>query len=345
MNRAALRRAAPFACLIASRHERPGHRRRRLHRQRHGRAPAGERAQRHRLRRPLRGPPGRRARRRAARARRHPRRRAALAGPRSGGSTPSCTWPPWPRWPSRSPSPSSTSRRQRRRHRVGARGGAGAPASGGSSSRPPPPSTASPTRSPIDEDAPAGADQPLRPEQARRRAGAGARLPQATAACLRRPALLQRLRRRRRARRGPRPREPPHPARPARRSRAASSSQVFGDDYPTPDGTCVRDYVHVVDLAEAHSPRSSSAGGRAPSTSARASATPCSRSLAAVEAPAASRCGARGAAPPRRPRRAGRLSSARRVLGWRPQHTLGDAVADAWAWMCAHPVGYTGQGA
>ena len=28
--------------------------------------------------------------------------------------------------------------------------------------------------------------------------------------------------------------------------------QIFGDDYPTPDGTCVRDYVHVVDLAEAH---------------------------------------------------------------------------------------------
>jgi len=28
--------------------------------------------------------------------------------------------------------------------------------------------------------------------------------------------------------------------------------QVFGDDYPTPDGTCIRDYIHVVDLADAH---------------------------------------------------------------------------------------------
>jgi UDP-glucose 4-epimerase len=27
---------------------------------------------------------------------------------------------------------------------------------------------------------------------------------------------------------------------------------VFGDDYPTPDGTCIRDYIHVVDLARAH---------------------------------------------------------------------------------------------
>ena len=27
---------------------------------------------------------------------------------------------------------------------------------------------------------------------------------------------------------------------------------VFGDDYPTPDGTCIRDYIHVVDLAKAH---------------------------------------------------------------------------------------------
>jgi UDP-glucose 4-epimerase len=28
--------------------------------------------------------------------------------------------------------------------------------------------------------------------------------------------------------------------------------QIFGDDYPTPDGTCIRDYIHVCDLADAH---------------------------------------------------------------------------------------------
>lgn len=37
-----------------------------------------------------------------------------------------------------------------------------------------------------------------------------------------------------------------------RAARDGSTLQVFGDDYPTPDGTCVRDYVHVVDLIEAH---------------------------------------------------------------------------------------------
>ena len=38
----------------------------------------------------------------------------------------------------------------------------------------------------------------------------------------------------------------------SRPPRADAASQVFGDDYPTPDGTCLRDYVHVTDLADAH---------------------------------------------------------------------------------------------
>ena len=32
----------------------------------------------------------------------------------------------------------------------------------------------------------------------------------------------------------------------------SAEARVFGDDYPTPDGTCVRDYIHVQDLANAH---------------------------------------------------------------------------------------------
>ena len=38
----------------------------------------------------------------------------------------------------------------------------------------------------------------------------------------------------------------------SRRRPAGRGLQVFGDDYPTPDGTCLRDYIHVTDLADAH---------------------------------------------------------------------------------------------
>ena len=47
-------------------------------------------------------------------------------------------------------------------------------------------------------------------------------------------------------------RDPRHPARHRRRDRPRLASQVFGDDYDTPDGTCLRDYIHVADLAAAH---------------------------------------------------------------------------------------------
>ena len=44
----------------------------------------------------------------------------------------------------------------------------------------------------------------------------------------------------------------PHSPRASTRRRAADRFSVFGDDYPTPDGTCLRDYIHVSDLADAH---------------------------------------------------------------------------------------------
>ena len=47
--------------------------------------------------------------------------------------------------------------------------------------------------------------------------------------------------------------DPHHPDRAAGGDRASGTTfAVYGDDYPTPDGTCIRDYVHVDDLAEAH---------------------------------------------------------------------------------------------
>ncbi|MDI5790938.1 NAD-dependent epimerase/dehydratase family protein [Bacillus licheniformis] len=69
-----------------------------------------------------------------------------------------------------------------------------------------------------------------------------------------RPPLLQRRRRRfkRSDRRGPRSRKPPHSPRPADGFGTAKAAVHFGEDYSTPDGTCIRDYIHVLDLASAH---------------------------------------------------------------------------------------------
>lgn len=57
--------------------------------------------------------------------------------------------------------------------------------------------------------------------------------------------------------------------------------RIFGDDYPTPDGTCIRDYIHVMDLAEAHVATAralqSSPAATSPSTSAAAKASPSAR--------------------------------------------------------------------
>jgi UDP-glucose-4-epimerase GalE len=119
--------------------------------------------------------------------------------------------------------------------------------------------------------------------------------------------------------------------------------RVFGDDYPTPDGTCVRDYVHVADLSDAHVlalealPEVQGAfnlgTGRGDSVS---------RVLDAV-----SRITGRELRREMVERRAGDppalVASGRRAaagLGWRPRRGLDDAVRDAWTWMLAHPQGY-----
>ena len=66
------------------------------------------------------------------------------------------------------------------------------------------------------------------------------------------------------------------------RLKQGKAPAIFGDDYPTPDGTCVRDYIHVSDLADATSPPSSTStvtsASTTPSTSAPAKAPPCARS-------------------------------------------------------------------
>jgi UDP-glucose 4-epimerase len=118
---------------------------------------------------------------------------------------------------------------------------------------------------------------------------------------------------------------------------------VFGDDYKTPDGTCIRDYVHVSDLATAHllAVQALQDGpvvwnlGNGAGHSVR-------QVIAAVERVSALTVPYRIVA-----RRAGDAavlvaSSARaQQAGWRPAHgDLDDIVATAFAWRQSHPNGY-----
>ena len=138
-----------------------------------------------------------------------------------------------------------------------------------------------PTAVPDPGEPPAVADQPLRLVEALRRAAARELRPGLRAA-LRGAALLQRRRRHRAL-----PARPTTPRRTSSRSCCAAAAgraaevTVFGDDYDTPDGTAVRDYIHVEDLGEAHllALAHLRRGRRvaASSTSATARATRCSR--------------------------------------------------------------------
>ncbi len=119
---------------------------------------------------------------------------------------------------------------------------------------------------------------------------------------------------------------------------------VFGDDYPTPDGTCIRDYVHVTDLADAHlrvldrleqgSCRYNLGNGAGHSVK---------EVIAAVE-----RVGGRRvphAIGPRRPGDPPVLVASserlRRETGWAPRFAALDAIVrTAWEWRERHPRGY-----
>jgi UDP-glucose 4-epimerase len=121
---------------------------------------------------------------------------------------------------------------------------------------------------------------------------------------------------------------------------------VYGDDYDTPDGTCIRDYIHVADLADAHlrALNHLRAGGR--STKMNLGNGLGFSVLEVVET--ARRVTGREIKVRMEPRRAGdtdRLiadaSMALRVLGWRPKCTrLDEIIASAWRWLNENPNGY-----
>ncbi len=116
--------------------------------------------------------------------------------------------------------------------------------------------------------------------------------------------------------------------------------QVFGADYPTADGTAVRDYIHVDDLADAHlRALDHLAGGGA--TTAINVGTGTGSSVRQV-LDAAERAAGRPVPAEEAPRRAGDPialwadnTRARGVLGWVPRHDLDDIVRSAWAWHSA----------
>ena len=121
--------------------------------------------------------------------------------------------------------------------------------------------------------------------------------------------------------------------------------RVFGRDYPTPDGTGVRDYIHVVDLADGHLAALRHAHGRAGHHVFNLGS---GQGHSVLEMLAAFGR-ASGAHVPHEfvPRRPGDLAAfwadptrAERVLGWRVQRALDDMCADTWRWQSRNPQGY-----
>lgn len=117
---------------------------------------------------------------------------------------------------------------------------------------------------------------------------------------------------------------------------------IYGTDYDTPDGTCIRDYIHIVDLAQAHllalrAERSAQYNlGTGGGTSVREVIEVC-REVTGHPIPARER--------PRRPGDPPRLVASsekiRRELGWEPRYQdLRLIVESAWRWHRAHPGGY-----
>jgi UDP-glucose 4-epimerase len=126
------------------------------------------------------------------------------------------------------------------------------------------------------------------------------------------------------------------------------SFAIFGTDYETPDGTCLRDYVHVSDLASAHvlSLESLRAGG--PSAAYNLGN---GRPISVREVvEAVRRVSGRTSPVTTGPRRAGdpavlfaSSDKIKRELGWAPRYEDIDTIVEtAWRWRQAHPAGYAG---
>lgn len=121
--------------------------------------------------------------------------------------------------------------------------------------------------------------------------------------------------------------------------------EIYGTDFPTPDGTCIRDYIHVRDLASAHILALSALSaqksdlfnlGTGGGTSVKGVIDACRKitghAIPVVEKP-------RRAGDP--PRLVAASEKIHRILGWKPQFENIEVIVEtAWHWHTAHPTGY-----
>ena len=120
-------------------------------------------------------------------------------------------------------------------------------------------------------------------------------------------------------------------------------AMLFGDDYDTPDGTCIRDYIHILDLAQAHekalyAPKSGHYNLGTGSGLSVMQILEAARKVTGHPIPAE--------VVPRRPGDPPRLiadsTRARQELGWKPQFENAEAIiASVWKWLQKHPNGYS----
>ena len=122
----------------------------------------------------------------------------------------------------------------------------------------------------------------------------------------------------------------------------ATHCEIFGTDYPTPDGTCIRDYIHIVDLAEAHMLALAPGAqgfynlGNGDGYSVRQVIQTCEtvtgKKIRAIEKPRR---------PGDPPMLVASAEKAFRELNWKPRYPkLQQIVATAWEWHRTHPQGY-----
>ncbi len=125
----------------------------------------------------------------------------------------------------------------------------------------------------------------------------------------------------------------------------AKSATIFGTDYPTPDGTCIRDYIHIADLISAHLLALNaleskdkmiynvgSGNGFSVREVIETARKVTGREIPALEAPRRAGDSARLVASPQK---------IMNELGWSPKHTnMQDILSSAWEWHKSHPNGY-----